>query len=71
MTNDGIGNYTFMAIVVGRYDGLFTRRSDISRGRSPSEIRLLRVSKASYLTTTRAYIVYYTEITHTTTKHFF
>jgi len=29
MTNDGIGNYTFMTIVVGRYEGLFTRRSQV------------------------------------------
>ena len=39
----------------------------------PEEIWLLRVNKASYRPTTRAmaYIVYYTEITHITTKHFF
>ena len=38
--------------------------------RKPREIWLLRVNKASYFPTTRAIIVYYTEITHTTTKHF-
>jgi len=43
-----------MALVVGRYEGLSTRRSHISRGRSPREIWLLRVNKVSYLPTTRA-----------------
>jgi hypothetical protein len=37
----------------------------------PGEIWLLRVNKASYLPTTRPKIIYYTEITHTTTKHLF
>ena len=42
-------HYTFMALV-GRYEGLFTRRSNIS----PREIWLLRVNKPSYPPTTRA-----------------
>jgi hypothetical protein len=42
-----------MALVVGRYAGLLTQ-SDISRGRSPREIWLLRVNKSSYIPTTRA-----------------
>jgi hypothetical protein len=46
--------YTYMALVAGRYQGLFARRSDISHGQSPREIWLLRVNKASYLPTTRA-----------------
>jgi len=43
-----------MALDVGKYEGLFTRRSHISRGWSPREIWLLRVNKPSYLPTTRA-----------------
>ena len=41
--------YTFMAPLVGRYEGLLTRRSHISRGRRPREIWLMRVNKALYL----------------------
>ena len=41
-------HYTFMALVAGRYEGLFTRRI------RPREIWLMRVSKASYPPTTRA-----------------
>ena len=48
-----VQHYTFMAPVGGRYEGLLTRRSHISLGRSPREIGLLRVNKASYLPTTR------------------
>jgi hypothetical protein len=34
----GAGHYTFKALVVGRYEGLFTQRSHISRGLYPREI---------------------------------
>ena len=54
MSDIGLHVYTFMALVIGRYECLFTRRSRISRGQSPREIWLLRVNKASYLPTTRA-----------------
>jgi hypothetical protein len=36
--NNMCTNIFVMALVEGRYEGLFTRRSHISQGRSPSEI---------------------------------
>ena len=50
-----------MALVVGRYEGLFTRRSHISRGR---KIWLLRVNKASLPTTRAINCLLYRNYTH-------
>ena len=56
--NHCIAQYTCMALNVGRYEGTFTRTSNISRG-------LLRVNKASYLPTTRAiHCLLYRNYTH-------
>jgi len=73
-----------MAIVVGRYEGLYTRGSHISRGRRfvyPKKSYFSRAKPERNMTSEgkqtfiSAYnkghkMVYYTEITHTTTKHF-
>ena len=63
-----VGRYEgFMTLVVGRYEGLFTRRSRISRGRSPREIWLLRVKKASYIPTRAINCLLYQNYTHNKT----
>ena len=59
--------YTFMTLVVGRYEGFFTRRSRISRGRSPREIWLLRVKKVSYIPTRAINCSLYQNYTHNKT----
>jgi hypothetical protein len=54
--------YTFMTLVVVRYEGLFTGRSHISRVRSP---RVTSEGKQSFiyiLLQQGPYIVYYTEM---------
>ena len=54
-----------MALVVGRYEGLFTRRRHISRGRN---IWLLRVNKASFPTTRAINCLLYRNYTHNNTS---